>query len=178
MLSYAGRLQLVKAVLASLHVYCLATFLLPMRTVYEINRACRVLLWCGVDAMASHALISWEDVAYPYEEGGIRLRDALTVNRAMKLRHVWNIVSNRDILWIKWIKENRIKNRDFWSMKILALYSWSWRSILKGRKEAVTMVRHIIGDGKDTRLWKDPWSQGVSLNQYFPCSCFTILNVI
>lgn len=83
-------------------VYWLATFLLPMRTVYEINRACRVFLWCGADAMASHALIGWEEIAYPYEEGGLGLRDLVTVNKAMILRHVWNIINNKHILWVRW----------------------------------------------------------------------------
>lgn len=92
----------------------------------------------------------------------------LTVNKACILRRVWNIVSDREILWAQCIKHNRIKGRDFWALKIPALCTWSWRAILKGRKEASFMIRHLIGNGQNTRVWLDPWHQRGLLKEWFP----------
>lgn len=168
LLSYAGRMQLVKSVLASFAVYWLVAFVLPKRTIHEVNWICRVFLWNVPDAVTSNALIGWDEVAYPYEEGGLGLRDILTVNKALIIRHVWNIISDRDSLWVKWVKNNRIKGRDFWGIKIPSSCSWSWRSILKGRKEAALMVRHLIGNGTQTGIWKDPWNEQGILQEFFP----------
>lgn len=113
---------------------------------------CRVFLWNGPNTVTTNALIGWEDVTYPFVEGGPGIRDILTVNNALILRHVWKIISDRVVLWVKWFKNSRIKERDFWSIKTPALCSWSWRAILIGRKEAALMVYHLIGSGQCTRI--------------------------
>lgn len=86
--------------------------------------------------MASHALIGWEDIAFPYEEGGLRVRDLLIVNKACVLRHIWYIIADRNILWVQWVKKRKINNKDFWALQIPANCSCTWRAILNGRRDA------------------------------------------
>lgn len=97
-LSYMGRLMLLKSVLGSIYIYLLALFLMPIRTVYEINRVCQNILLNGPDSLTSRALIGWEDNTYSSAEGGLGGRDLVTVNRACIMRHMWNIVSGKEIL--------------------------------------------------------------------------------
>lgn len=166
--SYAGRLQLVKAVLTSFSIYWVAAFQLPMRTIYEVNRICRNFLWSGPDCLPSHSLLSWEDLLFPYDEVGLSIKDLATLNKAATMRHIWNIISRKRILWVQWVMQNLIKARDFWNLKVPARCSWSWCYILKGRKEAMFIARHVIGNGEGTRMWLDPWQHRGILRQYFP----------
>lgn len=35
--------------------------------------------------------------------------------------------------------------------------SWGWRWILQSQSAAINFIRRIIGNGKKTSLWSDPW---------------------
>lgn len=137
--------------------YWLALFLLPLRTVSEINRVCINFLWNGPDCLTCHALLSWDDITYPYNEAGFGARDLQTLNKACILKLIWNIVSNKEILWVKWINKNIIKDHDFWALNIPSFCMLSWCAILKGRTDALFMARHLIGDGRNTRVWLNLW---------------------
>lgn len=114
-------------------------------------------MWNGPDSLTAHSLIGWEDIMFLFDEGGLGARDLVAMNKACVLRHIWNIVSNKKGLWVEWTKNRRLKGRDFWSLKIPSLCTWSWQAILKGRVDAAFMVRHTIGDEHSTRLRLDPW---------------------
>nr|GEW57246.1 RNA-directed DNA polymerase, eukaryota, reverse transcriptase zinc-binding domain protein [Tanacetum cinerariifolium] len=45
-LSYAGRMQLIASVLASIHTYWVAVFILPKSVVKDINKVLKGFLWC------------------------------------------------------------------------------------------------------------------------------------
>lgn len=99
---------MVKSILGSIYIYWLAYFLLPIRTVYEINRLCRIFLGNGLDSFTSHGLIGWEDICYPMDEGGLGVTDLVTINKVSILRHVLNIVRDKNIMWVEWIKKDKI----------------------------------------------------------------------
>lgn len=65
-------------------------------------------------------------------------------------------------------KEQQNKRRDFWAIKIPTVCTWSWRDILKESKEVVYMVRHLIGNGENIRIWLDPWQPRGMLKNWFP----------
>lgn len=166
-LSYAGRKQLIKSVMDSLSLFWCTAFVLPKRTIEDIRRIERNFLWTGPDCTTSHALIKYEELTYPYEEGGIALRDIEKVNQVANLRHIWHLVSGKETLWTAWMQVHHIKKANFWALKIPANCSWSWRNILKGREEAKHIVKHIIGNGEKTSLWDDPWHHRGILSNFF-----------
>lgn len=95
LLSYVGRPQLLKSVMACLHIYWFASFLLTLRTILELNRVYRIFLWCGPDSLTAYFLLGWDDIVFLLDEGGLRVRDIVTMNKAYVLRHVWNIVFDK-----------------------------------------------------------------------------------
>ncbi|KAI3879967.1 hypothetical protein MKW92_024000, partial [Papaver armeniacum] len=94
--------------------------------------------------------------------GGMGIRCIETTNTAANLRHIWDIISIKDTIWVKWVCKNLIKNRDFWLMKTPSDCSWCWRRILDHREIANQFILHLIGNGEGTKLWKDadsfPWN--------------------
>lgn len=53
-LSYAGRLQVLNAVLFSIHSFWGSTFILPQRILKEVDRKCREYLWGTQMARENH----------------------------------------------------------------------------------------------------------------------------
>ncbi|GJX28851.1 hypothetical protein Tco_0236930 [Tanacetum coccineum] len=62
-LSAAGRLQLIRSVIGSMHVYWASVFILPSRVLLDIEHIMRSFLWKG------RAKVAWEVLCIPKEEG-------------------------------------------------------------------------------------------------------------
>ncbi|GKA84880.1 hypothetical protein Tco_0806534, partial [Tanacetum coccineum] len=74
-LSFAGRLQLCKSVISSMHVYWASVLLIPKRIIYDIHQLIRGFLWCNDDYKRGKAKVAWEDICLPKWEGGLGLRN-------------------------------------------------------------------------------------------------------
>ncbi|GAV74075.1 hypothetical protein CFOL_v3_17557, partial [Cephalotus follicularis] len=81
-LSFAGRLQLIKATMASMQVYWCNMFLLTVSIVKECERVLRKFLW------GSHGRgkVKWSSVCKPLKEGGLGIKDLKTWNKALLLK--------------------------------------------------------------------------------------------
>lgn len=156
-LSYAGRLQLIKSVLASIQTYWCRMFILPKRVIQIIEQKFANFLWSGVAMKSTKAKVNWDAVALPKEEGGLGLKKSFEWNRALIAKHIWSIFCRSGSIWIAWIKNYLLKGRSFWTLKLPSDCSWSWRKILKLRGEMRLFVKHKIGNGEKTFLWFDNW---------------------
>ncbi|GAV92825.1 LOW QUALITY PROTEIN: zf-RVT domain-containing protein, partial [Cephalotus follicularis] len=137
-LSFAGRLQLVKATLVSMHTYWCNTFLLPIRTIKD----CRILrnfLWGG----NGQGKVKWVDVCKPQVEGGLGIRDARLWNKALLMKQIWNL------------------------LKAKGLLSWSWRQLLLLRPLVRQHLKYKCGNGERFSLWYDPWMHGDSVHALY-----------
>ena len=82
-LSYAGRLQLIAAVLESIHVYWASVFLLPTSIINEINKLLKRFPWNQGESSKGKAKVAWSDVCRPKDQGGLGLKDLKNWNEAM-----------------------------------------------------------------------------------------------
>lgn len=60
--SYAGRLQLIKAVLMSLVNFWASVYLLPSKCIQEIEQLCGAFLWTGPELKATGVNVAWNTV--------------------------------------------------------------------------------------------------------------------
>nr|GEY50237.1 hypothetical protein [Tanacetum cinerariifolium] len=95
-LSAAGRLQLVRSVLSSMHLYWASVFILPNRIILEIEQLMRRFLWDYGDASSGKAKVSWEVVCLPKMEGGLGIRRLDIFNKALMVPHIWNLLTRKD----------------------------------------------------------------------------------
>ncbi|KAL0344288.1 UNVERIFIED_CONTAM: putative ribonuclease H protein [Sesamum angustifolium] len=91
-LSYAGRLQLIKAVLSTLHMYWASAFILPKGVLKNLEKM-RKFLWYGSTG-SGNAKVAWERICKPKEEGGLGLHSLITTNQALMLKQLWRIIQN------------------------------------------------------------------------------------
>ncbi|XP_019256292.1 PREDICTED: uncharacterized protein LOC109234680 [Nicotiana attenuata] len=60
MLSYSGRVQLIKSVIFGMQTYWAQIFILPKKIMKLIETICRTYLWTGTSATSRKALIVWD----------------------------------------------------------------------------------------------------------------------
>ncbi|GAV67837.1 zf-RVT domain-containing protein, partial [Cephalotus follicularis] len=162
LLSFAGRLQLVKATLVSMQVYWCSAFLLPSSIAKECDRILRKFLW----GEQGRGKVKWTEVCKPMAEGGLGIKDLKTWNRALFLKQIWDIVINQS-LWARWCHVYLIKQSNFWSLPTIGLHSWSWRQILLLRPVAKEHLIYKCGRGDKFSLWFDPWMHGESVHTLY-----------
>ncbi|XP_071733554.1 uncharacterized protein [Rutidosis leptorrhynchoides] len=157
-LSFAGRLQLIKSVLISIQVYWISMFVIPKNVIYDIEKMLRSFLWGGKDKGKVVAKVSWKDISYDKCQGGLGIRDIHLWNKTFITKHIWNLVSNKKSIWVRWIKEHRIGNKNFWAMDgEVVEASSSWRGILRIKESVRSNFFHKLGDGRGTFIWYDHW---------------------
>ncbi|KAL0386697.1 UNVERIFIED_CONTAM: hypothetical protein Slati_4586700 [Sesamum latifolium] len=129
MLSFAGRVQLIKSVLTAL------------------QGSTRV----------GYAKVSWQQVCRPVAEGGLGLRDILALNRGLMSWHLWRvIVADRSSIWVDWIIHYRLRGISIWTVSACT-GSWSWRKLVHLRVHLRSCITYRVGSGSSFSLWHDPW---------------------
>ena len=101
-LSFAGRLQLVRLVLRSLQVYWASVFMLPMKVHRDVDKILRSYLWRGNGKGRGSAKVAWDEVCLPFDEGGLAIRDLSSWNKARALKILWLLLVKSRSLWNVW----------------------------------------------------------------------------
>ncbi|GJV28501.1 hypothetical protein Tco_1384949 [Tanacetum coccineum] len=156
-LSLAGRAQLVRSVLASMHVFWALVFILPSHLMLEIEQSMRGFLWCQGKMRKGKAKVAWEDVCLPKYEGGLGIRRLEFFNQALISTHIWSILSLKDSLWVKWIHTYKLQERSLWEIPLRDNMSWGWRKILQVRHLVRPFIWYRVGDGLKVSAWFDNW---------------------
>ena len=74
-LSFAGRLLLIKTVIAGVSTFWCSSFILPKSCINKINSMCGLFLWKGSSEGHHTAKVSWETVTLTKEQGGLGVND-------------------------------------------------------------------------------------------------------
>ena len=157
-LSYAGRLQLIKAVLMSIVNFWAGVFRLPSKGIKEVEQLCASFLWTGPALKSTGAKVAWRDISKLKNEGGLGIRPLGDVNKVYGLKFIWRVLSG-DSIWGKWIRSYLLKKKSFWEVKASTQAGfWMWRKMLKLREIAKTFYRKEVGNGRHTSFWFDKWS--------------------
>ncbi|GJW09450.1 aspartic peptidase [Tanacetum coccineum] len=61
------------------------------------------------------------------------IRSLEVFNIALMTTHIWNIVSNKESLWVRWINAYKLKGRSFWDVPLKNYASWGWRKLIRIR---------------------------------------------
>ncbi|GJW01885.1 RNA-directed DNA polymerase, eukaryota, reverse transcriptase zinc-binding domain protein [Tanacetum coccineum] len=147
MLSYAGRLQLIASVLASMHVYWASVFSLPKIVIKDIDKILKGYLWCNGELSKG------------------------------KSKSCLETFSMKDSLWVKWINVIRLKGRSIWNVKYDVNASCGWKQILALRDRRRKHIRFKVGDGKSIFMWHDKWWGDVVMSDIIPNEAIQRANV-
>ncbi|CAL1367519.1 unnamed protein product [Linum trigynum] len=138
-ISYAGRIELVGAVLYSITQFWMSIFLLPKSLIKEVEKICSHFVWGVGSGMKLRANVAWQKLAYPKKEGGLGFRDMYSWNRACMIRHIWLILLQEGSIWVAWVIRYKLKGRDLWSYTCTSA-SWNWKKLLKLRSKVESLI--------------------------------------
>lgn len=134
MLSYAGRLQLIRSILTSMQNYWAHIFPLPKKLIKAVEMVCRRFLWTGKTLDSKKAPVTWHTFFLPKIAGGWNLINMTNWNQAAQLKLIWAIESEADELWVKWVAAYYLKQTTPLNVVITNNISWILRKIIKARE--------------------------------------------
>nr|KAJ0198574.1 hypothetical protein LSAT_V11C700342390 [Lactuca sativa] len=152
-LSYAGRLQLISAVLASLPVYWASVVLLLKGIIKEVEKIMRNFLWSSGQNSKGIAKVSWNEICKPKIYGGLGLKNLRDWNIALLSSRIWKIISGHDSLWVKWVK------KEFLGCGIKRQNELELEEFIEDKAFLRDSFYTQIGNGEDTFMWFDNWHQ-------------------
>ncbi|KAG7559686.1 Reverse transcriptase domain [Arabidopsis thaliana x Arabidopsis arenosa] len=159
-LSFAGRLTLTKSVLSSIPVHVMSTILLPKSITEGLDKVSRAFLWGSTTEKKKQHLIAWNRVCQPRGEGGLGLRKAKDMNKALVSKVGWRLMNETKSLWAnvlrKKYKVGSVQDQGWLAARRPG--SSTWRSIVTGLREVgLQGSRWVLGNGRDIRFWTDKW---------------------
>lgn len=156
-LSFAGRFQLIQAVIYSTISFWASMFIIPNECVVILERMCEAFLWNGAPNSARGAKIAWDSVCTPKEAGGLGLKRLADWNKVLGLKLIWLLFTAGGSLWVSWVRRNLIGEENFWPLEPRRRGSWIWKAICKLRPIARPMVFCEVGSGITASFWHDNW---------------------
>ena len=167
-LSFGGRKQLIISVLQSLQLYWMAIFLFPSAVIHELEAVCRDFLWAQGDSSKGKCRIAWDSVCRPSMSGGLGIKRLSVWNRALISKHIWDLITHRNSLWVTWISRQYLHSTSLWNIRQRYKWSWVFRKILTLRDHIRRFIKVQIGDGCSTNAWEDTWLSVGPLSSIVP----------
>ncbi|KAL2894924.1 hypothetical protein RDABS01_010833 [Bienertia sinuspersici] len=128
-MSYAARVQLINAVLITIHQYWAQVFILPKAVLTKIEGICRSFLWSGKWFSQAPGNISWDKVCNSKTTGGLGIKNIHIWNTASLGRYVWALATKQDNLWVKWVHAIYLKDSSWDEYYPKPDVSWYWKKI-------------------------------------------------
>jgi hypothetical protein len=157
LLSYAGRLVLIRACLASIPLYLLFFFKFPKWALELINTQMAHCLWNDFEGHRKLHLANWRLVCMKKEFGGLGIPNLQDINTCLLGSWIKRYNSGEGKLW-KTIIDHKYNNSDpniFTSNS--AGCSRFWKGIMVVARTVKFGYRWMVGDGRKIRFWEDTW---------------------
>jgi hypothetical protein len=153
LLSIAGRVQLVKAIIQSMLIYSISLYSWPVSLLKDMEKCIRNFIWSGDIDKRKLVTVSWEKLCRPYSQGGLNLRSLTKLNSATNLKLCWSLLNSQSS-WAKLLRDRAIRGSRSISHHI---YSFIWCSIKEEFSVIIVNTAWLLGDGKVINFWNDSW---------------------
>ncbi|CAN1848748.1 LINE-1 reverse transcriptase homolog, partial [Linum perenne] len=132
LMSFGGRLTLVKSVLSCLPIYYMSLFKAPTSVIKQIERMQCRFLWEGVSEVRKLHLVRWDLVKAPLARGGLGILDLSCMNSALLNKWSWRFGTERVAWWRRLVTLKCREDKSSWVANWNMLSSgWSvWRWIV------------------------------------------------
>ncbi|KAL6349758.1 hypothetical protein AAG906_001645 [Vitis piasezkii] len=169
-ISKGGRITLIRSVLASMPIYHMSLFRMPMSVAKRLDKVQRDFLWGGGSEEKKAHLIKWEAICEDKSKGGLGLRKLVFLNKALLGKWVWRFAIDRDDLWKQVIVAKYGQEGLGWRAKKSygTIGVGVWKEIWKESDWCWDNMGFIVGKGNKINFWTDVWCEDTRLAQSFP----------
>lgn len=166
-LSYVGRLSLIKHTLLSIPIYSTLVFKLPTSVANKIDSLCRGFLWSGEESKKKFALMAWKTICRDKKEGGLGISHVTIVSEALRGKMAWRLATEENKQWIDVCRRKYLqKDNPFLRVEKLPYGYPFWNGLVLVQKKINRCITWRIGNGKDTYFWEDTWLREQPLAKY------------
>lgn len=156
-LSPAGKEVLLKAVAMALPTYTMSCFLIPKTICKQIMSIMSDFWWQNNQESKGMHWKSWESLCKPKSGGGLGFCDLEAYNLSLLGKQLWRMITNKNSLLTRIFRSRYFKNADPLSAPLGTRPSYAWRSIHAAQRLVQQGARAIIGNGRETKVWRERW---------------------
>lgn len=156
-INQAGKEVLLKSVALALPSYAMSCIKLPVKLCNDLNAMMAKFWWGSKGGEKKIYWLSWDKLSEKKQYGGLGFRDLRCFNLAMLAKQGWRLIKGGDSLMRQILKAKYFPHSSFMRASDCANASWTWKSILEGRKILEGGVRWRIGKGDRVKAATDPW---------------------
>jgi hypothetical protein len=153
LLSIAGRVQLVQAVIHSMITYSISLYSWHVALLKDVEKCIRNFIWSGDIDKRKLVTVSWKKTCRPFSQGGLNLRSLVKLNLASNLKLCWTLL-NSNSSWAKILRDRVIRGREKIQHHI---YSSLWCSMKEEFSVVMDNSTWLLGDGTNINFWNDSW---------------------
>jgi hypothetical protein len=167
-LDYGGKLLMVKSVQYSLPIFFMCCLDIPISVKEQLIKYMRHCLWrkkSGDVQSNGPALVAWEKICRPKNQGGLGVLDLTVQNKALLLKNLHKFFNRQDIPWVNLVWSSYYNNDSLPGNHSGG--SFWWKSHLKLIDQYKCMGKCVLGDGKSAHFWTNMWHDDVCLHQKF-----------
>lgn len=99
----------------------------------------------------------WDRICKPKNLGGLGLRKAEPVNKAMQMKLLWKIMKKSNNVWVRTVNSKYLKNTNVLNYQKKGNCSWQWSRLMELRETIHKGLCWQVGDGTSINFWWDIW---------------------
>ncbi|KAJ4773869.1 RNA-directed DNA polymerase (reverse transcriptase)-related family protein [Rhynchospora pubera] len=157
MLSHAGRLVLVKAVLLSIPVFFMSVEIIPKGIIKQMESLIAKFFWRKTDQSRYLSLVSWARICQATDNGGLGVRQLQPFGDALFLKLVWEMMSGSNKVWVHICAGKYYHNLGFWRASNVIGTSPTWRHTVRMRDFFKENVKWQLAGGDKVQALSQPW---------------------
>ena len=158
-LSLAGRILLIKSVLAAIPNYFIVVLKIRSGVLDTIKKLIKGFLWSGnLDDSHKVPLISWQDMLYASNVGGAGIHDLSLRNEAFGGKLIWHMYTKSQSTWCTIMQQKYLDNND--PSRVLSISNPPkglvvWDFMIGSRKIIVDYISREVNNGMSINFWND-----------------------
>jgi hypothetical protein len=132
-------------------------FLLPKAICSEINSLMQQFWWGHQAKDFGIPWMSWSQMGFLKEKGGIGFRDLHCLNKALLAKQIWRMWKMEDSLTTRIMKAKYFPSCSILEAQLGNKPSYAWSSILKSKDLVKEGLIWRIGNGESVPIWGAKW---------------------
>lgn len=153
-MSFAGKITLIKSVLASIPVHTLSCMAVPKSIILRLENLMKAFLW-SQHGEKRLSWVAWDEVCTPYNEGGLGIRALKDTVYGLQGKLAWKVYTG-NTLWTKLLRQKYGSNFNQGAYTRQQSASALWRQIYPHFQNFEEIGQWSVGQGRIS-FWKDNW---------------------
>ncbi|XP_042944792.1 uncharacterized protein LOC122278673 [Carya illinoinensis] len=166
MLSFGGKIMLLRHVLNSMPIHILSIVKVPKAVFGMINKIFSDFLWGSSLGNKKRKWVVWHQICKPVEEGGIGIRDLVEVQQSLFMKFGWKLVTGVS-LWADFFQEKYLHRDHVYNVMTKNKGSRFWKGIMEVMPRIFLNSQWLIGV-RNINFWMDNWLGGGPLKDLCP----------